>query len=63
MNSLTQYQNQFGKNMVWSIAIILIFISLISFSGQAWVAGILFGGFGVLIIWFIKKYGKKLEKK
>lgn len=56
MNSLTQYQNQFRKNMIWSIAIILMFISLISFSAQAWIAGVLFGGLGILIAWFIKKY-------
>ncbi|MCH7568499.1 MAG: hypothetical protein IIA87_03685 [Nanoarchaeota archaeon] len=56
VNSLTQFQNQFGRNMIWSIAIILMFISLISFSTQAWIAGVLFGGLGILIAWFIKKY-------
>ena len=58
MNSLTQFQNQFGRNIGWTIAIILILIGLFSFP-----VGLLFIGLGVFIIWFIRKHGKKIDNK
>lgn len=56
MNSLRDFQNQFGRNICYVIAVLIIL-----FSFPFYPVGILGTVFGVLMIIFISKYYKELK--
>ena len=62
MNSLTQFQYEYGRNFVGFLGGLCLFIGLIMMSVSK-VGSFLFIVAGLLILWFIVKNMKKIRKR
>ena len=63
VNSLTQFQNQFGSKLVGTMGIIFILIGLLALSAREFIISILLGGFGGFILWIAIHFGRKWAKE